>query len=40
MQSSTNYLMPPYLLDNEKIDGLAKRTQAVFEQVIEQVIGV
>ena len=30
----TVYLMPPYILDDEEIDGLATRTQAVFEQVI------
>ncbi len=30
----TVYLMPPYVLDDEEIDGLAARTQAVFEQVI------
>jgi adenosylmethionine-8-amino-7-oxononanoate aminotransferase len=30
----TVYLMPPYILDDEEIDGLARRTQAVFEQVI------
>jgi len=30
----TVYLMPPYVLDDEEIDGLARRTQAVFEQVI------
>ena len=28
------YLMPPYILDNDEIDGLAARTLAVFEQVI------
>ncbi|MGE5622756.1 MAG: adenosylmethionine--8-amino-7-oxononanoate transaminase [Bacillota bacterium] len=30
----TVYLMPPYILDDEEIDGLATRAQAVFEQVI------
>ncbi len=30
----TVYLMPPYILDDEEIDGLAARTQAVFERVI------
>ena len=30
----TVYLMPPYVLDDEEIDALARRTQAVFEQVI------
>jgi adenosylmethionine-8-amino-7-oxononanoate aminotransferase len=30
----TVYLMPPYVLDDEEIDGLARRTQAVFEQVV------
>lgn len=30
----TVYLMPPYILDDEEIEGLAARTQAVFEQVI------
>ena len=30
----TVYLMPPYILDEEEIDGLASRTQAVFERVI------
>jgi adenosylmethionine-8-amino-7-oxononanoate aminotransferase len=30
----TVYLMPPYILDDDEIDGLARRTQAVFEQVI------
>ncbi|NMM26739.1 MAG: adenosylmethionine--8-amino-7-oxononanoate transaminase [Glaciimonas sp.] len=30
----TVYLMPPYILDNAEIDGLAARTQTVFEQVI------
>jgi adenosylmethionine-8-amino-7-oxononanoate aminotransferase len=31
---TTVYLMPPYILDEEEIDGLAARTQAVFEQAI------
>ncbi|GAA4016066.1 adenosylmethionine--8-amino-7-oxononanoate transaminase [Actimicrobium antarcticum] len=30
----TVYLMPPYILDNDEIDLLAARTQAVFNQVI------
>ena len=30
----TVYMMPPYILDDEEIDGLAARTQAVFEHVI------
>jgi adenosylmethionine-8-amino-7-oxononanoate aminotransferase len=30
----TVYLMPPYIVDDEEIDGLAARTRAVFEQVI------
>lgn len=30
----TVYLMPPYVLDDEEIAGLAARTQAVFEKVI------
>lgn len=30
----TVYLMPPYILDDEEIDGLAARTQAVFLEVI------
>ncbi|NMM37661.1 MAG: adenosylmethionine--8-amino-7-oxononanoate transaminase [Glaciimonas sp.] len=30
----TVYLMPPYILDDAEIDGLAARTQTVFEQVI------
>jgi len=30
----TVYLMPPYILDDEEIDLLATRTQAVFERVI------
>ena len=32
----TVYLMPPYVLDDEEIDLLAKHTQAAFEQVISQ----
>lgn len=31
---STVYLMPPYILNNEEIDGLAARTQTVFEKVM------
>jgi adenosylmethionine-8-amino-7-oxononanoate aminotransferase len=31
---STVYLMPPYVLSDEEISGLAQRTQAVFEKVI------
>jgi len=31
----TVYLMPPYILTDEEIDGLASRTQAVFEQTID-----
>lgn len=31
----TVYLMPPYVLDDEEIIGLAARTRKVFEQVIE-----
>ncbi len=31
---NTLYLMPPYILDNEELDLLATRTQAVLEQVI------
>ena len=31
----TVYLMPPYILDDEEIDGLAARTQAVFEHVLK-----
>jgi len=31
---STVYLMPPYILSDEEISGLAERTQAVFEKVI------
>jgi adenosylmethionine-8-amino-7-oxononanoate aminotransferase len=30
----TVYVMPPYVLDDEQIAGLAERTQAVFESVI------
>jgi adenosylmethionine-8-amino-7-oxononanoate aminotransferase len=30
----TVYLMPPYVLDDDEIDGLARRTHAVFEQVV------
>ncbi len=30
----TVYLMPPYILDDEEIAGLAARTQAVFDKVI------
>jgi adenosylmethionine-8-amino-7-oxononanoate aminotransferase len=30
----TVYLMPPYVLDEDEIDGLAARTQAVFNQVM------
>jgi adenosylmethionine-8-amino-7-oxononanoate aminotransferase len=30
----TVYMMPPYILDDAEIDGLAARTLAVFEQVI------
>ncbi|MFC3108438.1 adenosylmethionine--8-amino-7-oxononanoate transaminase [Undibacterium arcticum] len=30
------YLMPPYVLDDDEIDGLATRTQAVFEKVIAE----
>jgi adenosylmethionine-8-amino-7-oxononanoate aminotransferase len=30
----TVYLMPPYVLDDEEIDGLAARTRTVFESVI------
>jgi adenosylmethionine-8-amino-7-oxononanoate aminotransferase len=29
------YLMPPYVMDDEEIDGLAARTHAVFEQVMK-----
>ena len=32
----TVYLMPPYILDDEEIDGLAARTQAVFEQTLAE----
>jgi adenosylmethionine-8-amino-7-oxononanoate aminotransferase len=31
----TVYLMPPYILDDEEIDGLAARTLAVFNAVLE-----
>ncbi|WP_296001340.1 adenosylmethionine--8-amino-7-oxononanoate transaminase, partial [Rugamonas sp.] len=31
---STVYLMPPYILDDEEIDGLAANTLAVFDQVL------
>ncbi|SFU42779.1 adenosylmethionine--8-amino-7-oxononanoate transaminase [Pseudoduganella namucuonensis] len=31
---STIYLMPPYILDDEEIDGLAARTLAVFEATL------
>ena len=31
----TVYLMPPYILDDEEIEGLATRTCKVFEQVIQ-----
>ncbi|MBX9799250.1 MAG: adenosylmethionine--8-amino-7-oxononanoate transaminase [Burkholderiaceae bacterium] len=31
---NTVYLMPPYILSNEEIDGLAARTQTVFEKVM------
>lgn len=31
---NTVYLMPPYILSDEEIDGLALRTRTVFEQVI------
>jgi adenosylmethionine-8-amino-7-oxononanoate aminotransferase len=30
----TVYLMPPYILDDGEIDGLAARTLAVFEQTL------
>jgi adenosylmethionine-8-amino-7-oxononanoate aminotransferase len=33
---NTVYLMPPYILADEEIDGLAARTAAVFEQTLEQ----
>ncbi|WBS02938.1 adenosylmethionine--8-amino-7-oxononanoate transaminase [Pseudoduganella sp. SL102] len=33
---STVYLMPPYILDDEEIAGLAARTQAVFEQTLAE----
>jgi adenosylmethionine-8-amino-7-oxononanoate aminotransferase len=32
----TVYLMPPYVLTDDEIDGLAQRTHAVFDQVIGQ----
>lgn len=32
----TVYLMPPYILDDEEIDGLAARTRAVFEQTLAE----
>jgi adenosylmethionine-8-amino-7-oxononanoate aminotransferase len=32
---NTLYLMPPYILDDEEIEGLASRTLAVFEQTIK-----
>lgn len=35
----TVYLMPPYILDDEEIDGLAARTMAVFEAVMAQAGG-
>ena len=31
---STVYLMPPYILSDEEISGLAERTLTVFEKVI------
>ena len=31
----TVYLMPPYILEDEEIDGLAARTRAVFDRVME-----
>lgn len=31
----TVYLMPPYVLDDDEIDGLAARTRTVFEQVMK-----
>jgi adenosylmethionine-8-amino-7-oxononanoate aminotransferase len=31
----TVYLMPPYILDDDEIDGLAARVQTVFKQVME-----
>jgi adenosylmethionine-8-amino-7-oxononanoate aminotransferase len=30
------YLMPPYVLDEEEIVGLAARTRKVFEEVIAE----
>ncbi|QBE63896.1 adenosylmethionine--8-amino-7-oxononanoate transaminase [Pseudoduganella lutea] len=33
---ATVYLMPPYILDDEEIAGLAARTQAVFEQTLAE----
>ncbi len=33
---STVYLMPPYILDDEEIAGLAARTQSVFEQTLAE----
>ena len=33
---STVYLMPPYILDDEEIGGLAARTQTVFEQTLAE----
>ncbi|MBI1892100.1 MAG: adenosylmethionine--8-amino-7-oxononanoate transaminase [Burkholderiales bacterium] len=33
---NTVYLMPPYCLSDEEIDGLAERTMAVFNKVISQ----
>ena len=31
----TVYLMPPYVMDDDEIDGLATRTRTVFEQVMK-----
>jgi adenosylmethionine-8-amino-7-oxononanoate aminotransferase len=31
---STVYMMPPYILDDEEIDGLAANTLAVFDKVM------
>ncbi|MGZ5885001.1 MAG: aminotransferase class III-fold pyridoxal phosphate-dependent enzyme, partial [Burkholderiaceae bacterium] len=31
----TVYMMPPYVLDDDEMDGLAARTLQVFEQVIQ-----
>jgi len=31
----TVYLMPPYILDDEEIAGVAARIQTVFEEVIK-----